>query len=185
VNGLVQIVGVGSCLITAFQQGNDDYAAAQSVSRTLLVTGIAAGDYLSSGNMNWNGGTWNISDGNEGIASSTTIAPNANTNVHILAGHTVTLSSVAGSCKSLTVNAQATLTETIALTVANTLLWMAQCHILGQSLANGDVFVGGIWTASSNLTVAKSFSIQSSGVYKSSTAPGGSVFSLTVNGMML
>jgi hypothetical protein len=94
----------------------------QSVSRTLLVTGIAAGDYLSSGNMNWNGGTWNISDGNEGIASSTTIAPTANTNVHILAGHTVTLSSVAGSCKSLTVNAQATLTETIALTVANNII---------------------------------------------------------------
>ncbi|MDI9874084.1 cellulose binding domain-containing protein [Flectobacillus rivi] len=182
VNGLVQIVGVGSCLITASQQGNDDYAAAQSVSRTLLVTGIAAGDYLSSGNMNWNGGTWNISDGNGGIASSTTTAPTANTNVHILTGHTVTLSTVAGSCKSLTVNAQATLTETIALTVANTLIMDGTMTHTGAITANGDVFVGGIWTASSNLTVAKNFSIQSSGVYKSSTAPGGSVFSLTVNG---
>ncbi|MFY7826577.1 MAG: cellulose binding domain-containing protein [Flectobacillus sp.] len=182
VNGLVQIVGVGSCLITASQAGNDDFAAAQSVSRTLLVTGIAAGDYLSSGNMNWNGGTWNVSDGNGGVASSTTIAPNANTNVHILAGHTVTLSSVAGSCKSLTVNPQATLTETVALTVANNIIMDGAMTHTGAITANGDVFVGGTWTASSNLTVAKNFSIQSSGIYKSSTAPGGSVFSLTVNG---
>ncbi|PWK21641.1 delta endotoxin-like protein [Arcicella aurantiaca] len=182
VNGLIHIVGSGSTTITASQGGDENYAPATSINRTFLVTGIGAGDYISTGNMNWNGGTWSISDGNGGVSGTTTTAPTSAVNVHILSGHTVTLATTAGNCKSLTVQSGATLTETIALTVVGNLVMDGTMTNTAAITANSDVFVGGIWTASGNLTIAKSFTLQSSGVYKSSTAPSGSVFSLTING---
>jgi len=41
VNGNIHLVGYGSCVITASQAGNAFYSAAQSVSRTLTVTGLS------------------------------------------------------------------------------------------------------------------------------------------------
>jgi uncharacterized protein YaiE (UPF0345 family) len=162
VDNKIHIVSSGVSTITASQPGNDEYAAAANVSQTLTVTGIAAGDYVSSGNMNWNGGTWNISNGNGGYSGTTTTAPTSNTNVHILAGHTVTLATTAGVAKNCTVYNGGTLLQQVALTVSSLYV------------------IEGTHTMSSTLTVNE-FSITSTGVLASTTAPAGSVFSLITN----
>ncbi|OQP61197.1 hypothetical protein A3860_05655 [Niastella vici] len=162
VDGKIHIIASGVSSITASQAGNDTYAAAANVSQTLTVTGIAAGDYVSSGNMNWNGGTWNISDGNGGYSGTTTTAPTSNTNVHILSGHTVTLATTAGVAKNCTVFNGGTLLQQVALTVS------------------GLYVVDGTHTMSNTLTV-NDFSITNTGVLASTTAPAGSVFSLITN----
>jgi hypothetical protein len=162
VNGKVHVVGSGVVTITASQEGNDAFAAAANVAQTLTVTGIASGDYVSTGNMNWNGGTWNISDGNGGYSGTTTTAPTSNTNVHILAGHTVTLATTAGVAKNYTVYDGGTLLQQVALTVS------------------GLTVIDGTHTMSNTLTV-NDFSITGTGVLASTTAPAGSVFSLITN----
>ena len=162
VNNKIHIVGSGVASITASQEGNDAYAAAANVSQTLTVTGIASGDYISTGNMNWNGGTWNISDGNGGYSGTTTTAPTSNTNVHILAGHTVTLATTAGVAKNCTVYNGGILLQQVALTVS------------------GLYIIDGTHTMSSTLTV-NDFSITGTGVLASTTAPVGNVFSLITN----
>ena len=65
------------------------------------VYGQAVGDYGSTGNMNWSGGTWNVctSVGTWTGATTTTTAPTTQ-NVWILAGHTVTMTANA-SCANL------------------------------------------------------------------------------------
>lgn len=67
-----------------------------------VVQGQAVGDYGSTGNTNWTGGSWQvcISAGTWFGASSTTTPPTALSNVWILAGHTVTLTSSV-SCANL------------------------------------------------------------------------------------
>jgi hypothetical protein len=162
VDNKIQIVGSGVVTITASQPGDDNYAAAASVTQTLTITGIAAGDYISTGNMAWNGGTWGISDGNGGIGSTTTTPPGANTNVHIMRGHTVTLATTAGVAKNLTVYTGATLLQQVALTVS------------------GLTVISGTETMTNTLTV-NDFSITDSGVVASLTAPAGSVQSLITN----
>ena len=162
VNGKIHIVGSGVVTITAAQPGDDNYAAATNVAQTLTITGIAAGDYMSTGNMAWNGGTWNISDGNGGISGSTTTAPTSSINVHIMPGHTVTLATTAGVSKNLTVYTGATLLQQVALTVS------------------GLTVISGTETISNTLTV-NDFSITDSGVVASLTAPAGSVQSLITN----
>lgn len=162
VDGKVHVVGSGVVTITASQEGNDAFAAASNVAQTLTVTGIASGDYVSTGNMNWNGGTWNISDGNGGYSGSTTTAPTANTNVHILAGHTVTLATTAGLAKNYTVYEGGTLLQQVALTVS------------------GLTVIDGTHTMSNTLTV-NDLSITGTGVLAATTAPAGSVFSLVTN----
>ena len=185
VNNQVHIVGAGTTVITASQSGNDDYAAATSVSKTLAVTNIATGDYVSTGTMNWNGGIWNIANGSGGYSGTTTTAPTATTNVHVLSGHSVTLATTAGVCKNLTVYNGATLTETIALTVSNTLIMNGtMTHTVAITTAN-DVVIGGTWTASNNLTSSKNIIINAGGTYKGTTTAGGSVVSLTFNGDIL
>ncbi|MEA5402759.1 cellulose binding domain-containing protein [Arcicella sp. DC2W] len=185
VNNQVHIVGAGTTLITASQSGNDDYSAATNVSKTLAVTNIAAGDYVSTGTMNWNGGTWNIANGNGGYSGTTTNVPTATTNVHILSGHTVTLATTAGLCKNLTVYAGATLTESIALTVSNILIMNGTMTHSAAITTNSDVVIGGTWTASNNLTSSKNIIINTGGTYKGTTTAGGSVVSLTFNGDVL
>ncbi len=49
VDGKVHVVGSGVVTITAAQEGNDAFAAAANVAQTLTVTGIASGDYVSTG----------------------------------------------------------------------------------------------------------------------------------------
>jgi hypothetical protein len=162
VDGKIKVVGSGVVTITASQEGNDAYAAAANVSQTLTITGIAAGDFVSTGNMNWNGGTWNISDGNGGYSGTTTTAPTSTSNVHILAGHTVTLVTTAGVAKNCTVYDGGTLLQQVALTVS------------------GLYVIDGTHTMSNTLTV-NDFSITGTGVLASTTAPAGSVFSLVTN----
>lgn len=162
IDGKIKVVGSGVVTITASQEGNDAYAAAADVSQTLTVTGIAAGDYVSTGNMNWNGGTWNISDGNGGYSGATTTAPTGSISVHILAGHTVTLASTAGAAKNYTVYEGGSLLQQVALSVS------------------GLTVIDGTHTMSSTLTV-NDFSITGTGVLASPTAPAGSVFSLITN----
>ena len=162
VDNKIHIVGSGVVTITATQPGDDNYAAAANVAQTLTITGIAAGDYMSTGNMAWNGGTWNISDGNGGISGTTTTAPSSSTNVHIMQGHTVTLATTAGVAKNLTVYSGATLLQQVALTVS------------------GLTVISGTETMSNTLTV-NDLSITESGVVASLTAPAGSVQSLITN----
>lgn len=162
VDNKIHIIGSGVVTITAEQPGDDNYAAAVNVAQTLTITGIAAGDYLSTGNMAWNGGTWNISDGNGGISGTTTTAPTSSINVHIMPGHTVTLATTAGVSKNLTVYTGATLLQQVALTVS------------------GLTVISGTETMSNTLTV-NDFSITDGGVVASLTAPAGSVQSLITN----
>ncbi|MCS3796455.1 carbohydrate-binding domain-containing protein [Niastella sp. OAS944] len=162
VDNKIKVVGSGVVTIIASQEGNDAFAAAANVSQTLTITGIAVGDYVSTGNMNWNGGTWNISDGNGGYSGTTTTAPTANTNVHILAGHTVTLATTAGLAKNYTVYERGTLLQQVALTVS------------------GLTVIDGTHTMSNTLTV-NDLSITGTGVLAATTAPAGSVFSLVTN----
>ncbi|WP_207514602.1 carbohydrate-binding protein [Longitalea luteola] len=162
VDNKIRIVGSGVVTITASQEGNDAYAAASNVSQTLTITGIAAGDYVSSGNMNWNGGTWNIADGNGGYSGTTTTAPNNTKNVHMLAGHTVTLAGTAGQAKNCTVYNGGTLLQQVALTVS------------------GLYVIDGTHTMSNTLTI-NDLSITGTGVLAATTAPAGSVFSLVTN----
>jgi hypothetical protein len=162
VDGKIHIVGSGVVTITAAQPGDDNYAAAANVAQTLTITGIAAGDYMSTGNMAWNGGTWNISDGNGGISGTTTTAPTSSISVHIMPGHTVTLATTAGVAKNCTVYTGATLLQQVALTVS------------------GLTVICGTETMSNTLTV-NDFSITDSGVVASLTAPAGSVQSLITN----
>jgi hypothetical protein len=162
INNKIHIIASGVVTITASQGGNDAYAAAANVSQTLTITGITAGDYVSSGNMNWNGGTWNISDGNGGYSGTTTTAPTSNTNVHVLSGHTVTLATTAGVAKNCTIYNGGTLLQQVAFTVS------------------GLYVIDGTHTMSSTLTV-NDFSITATGVLASTTAPAGSVFSLITN----
>lgn len=162
VDGKVKVVGSGVVTITASQEGNDAFAAASNVAQTLTVTGIASGDYVSTGNMNWNGGTWNISDGNGGYSGATTTAPTSTTNVHILSGHTVTLATTAGVAKNYTVYEGGTLLQQVALTVS------------------GLTVIDGTHTMSNTFTV-NDLSITGTGVLASTTAPAGSVSSLVTN----
>ncbi len=182
VNNQIHLLGAGTTIITASQAGNDTYLPATSISKTLAVASIAAGDYVSTGTMNWNGGTWNISDGNGGYTGTTTTAPTTGKNVYILAGHTVTLATTAGVCKNLTVQAGGTLLETIGLTISGTMIMDGTMSHSVAVVANSDVVIGGTWTANNNLTVAKNYTITSTGTYKGTTTAGGSVVSLTVNG---
>lgn len=162
VDNKIRIVGSGVVTITASQEGNDAYAAAVNVSQTLTITGIAAGDYVSSGNMNWNGGTWNIADGNGGYSGTTTSPPNNSKNVHILEGHTVALAGAAGQTKNCTVYKGGSLLQQVALTVS------------------GLYVIDGAHTMSNTLTVNE-FSITGTGVLAATTAPAGSVFSLVTS----
>jgi len=162
VNNQIHITGSGVTTITASQTGDDTYSPAPVVNQTLTVTGIASGDYVSSGNMNWNGGSWNIADGNGGFSSTVTTAPTAATNVHILTGHTVTLATTAGVAKNLNIQQGAALMQQIGLTVS------------GLSVISGE------HTMSSTFTV-NDLTITSSGVLASTTVPAGSVFSLITN----
>jgi hypothetical protein len=162
VNNQVHVVGPGVTTITAAQSGDDTYSPASGVSQTLTVSGIAAGDYVSSGNISWNGGSWNISDGNGGVSGTTTTAPNANSNVHILAGHTVTLATTAGVIKNLTIQSGGVLLQQTTLTVS------------------GLTTISGEHTMSSTFTV-NDFVITESGVLTSTTVPAGSVSSLITN----
>jgi hypothetical protein len=162
VDNKIHIVGSGVVTITATQPGDDNYAAAANVAKTLTITGLLAGDYMSTGNMAWNGGTWNISNGNGGISGTTTTPPASSTNVHIMPGHTVTLAATAGISKNLTVYTGATLLQQVALTVS------------------GLTVISGTETMSNTLTV-NDFSITDSGAVASLTAPAGSVQSLITN----
>ncbi|WP_025763486.1 carbohydrate-binding protein [Dyadobacter tibetensis] len=162
VNNQIHIVGAGVTTITALQAGNDHYQAAIAQKQDLVVSGISAGDYLSSGDMSWNGGVWNIADGNGGISGTTTSAPNTSVNVHILPGHTVTLSGSATTINTLTVEQGATLLQQSALTVS------------------GNTIIKGQHTMSNTLSV-NDFSIESTGVLESTTVAAGSVMSLNLN----
>ncbi|HEY8894003.1 MAG TPA: T9SS type A sorting domain-containing protein, partial [Niastella sp.] len=86
----------------------------------------------------------------------------SNTNVHILAGHTVTLATTAGAAKNYTVYEGGTLLQQVALTVS------------------GLTVIDGTHTMSNTLTV-NDLSITGTGVLAATTAPVGSVFSLITN----
>ncbi len=146
VDGKIKVVGSGVVTITASQEGNDAYAAAANVSQTFTVTGIAAGDFVSTGNMNWNGGTWNISDGNGGYSGTTTSAPTGSINVHILSGHTVTLATTAGTTKNYTVYQGGTLLQQVALTVSG-LTVIDGTHTMSNTLTVNDLLNNRFWCA--------------------------------------
>ena len=102
------------------------------------ANGQAVGDYGSSGNINWLGGTWNVctSAGTWTGATTTTVPPTASTNVWILSGNTVTTPTYISQATTATGISTASLTVT--LSAANSSIAVGQ-YVFGAGIAPGTV----------------------------------------------
>lgn len=108
VAGKIHVVGPGTAIITASQEGNSTYQSADYVSQTLSVNANTFRSAVSSGN--WQTlTTWQSRDRNGNWATATSL-PTATDNVYIQNGHTVTVNTSEAYCNDLHINSSGALT---------------------------------------------------------------------------
>ncbi|MBC8054215.1 MAG: carbohydrate-binding protein [Sphingobacteriaceae bacterium] len=195
VNNKIHIVGAGTATISAYQSGNWTYNPSETIQRVLTVAGSPlAGDYVSSGTMNWNGGTWNISDGNGGYSGTSVTAPISTKNVWILSGHTVTLNG-STTIKNFNTQAGSVLSPMLTATTgsANATLTISGDMIMNgnviktgstreiTTVVSGDVTITGS-VALGGLTSNKNVYILETGKVFGTTTAGGTVQGVNFNG---
>jgi hypothetical protein len=112
-NGLIQIIGVGTAIITAYQEGDGTFSAATPVSRPITVLSLMV---LSNGT---GGGLWSVA-----TSWALGVVPGLGATVSIVGSDIVTINSAAScndliiaSASSLKVNAKSTLI--VANAIAN------------------------------------------------------------------
>jgi peptidoglycan/xylan/chitin deacetylase (PgdA/CDA1 family) len=102
VNGNIHIIGSGTTIITASQQGDAIYKPADYVSQTLVVNAIDYRSAVSSGTWG-SAASWEVRDANGNWSTATTIPATTN-NVYIQSGHTIAVNVANAYCNDLHLN---------------------------------------------------------------------------------
>jgi hypothetical protein len=101
-NGVIHVVGAGTAIIIASQEGNATYKQADYVSQTLIVNAIDYRSAVTTGS--WNTATSWESRSSTGTWAAASSVPTAANNVYIQNGHTITVNIANAYCNDLHMN---------------------------------------------------------------------------------